>query len=147
MALLSHFAQSARADALTVCPHSQVQVSLSSFTPTFCNGPHKMMMDAARRRPVERLEGLIGGACRNEPAICRAACRMQHRSHLRRTRHTAHGSPLPKLAAMRIPILCPDGRDSRFRQRSRAWIGVSLMPQRPVWQAAFGARQRTLNYR
>jgi hypothetical protein len=35
----SHFAQSARAVALTVCPHTQVQVSLSSFTPTFCNVP------------------------------------------------------------------------------------------------------------
>jgi hypothetical protein len=37
--LKSHFVQRARADALTVCPHSQVQVSLSSFTPTFCNVP------------------------------------------------------------------------------------------------------------
>jgi len=35
----SHFEQSARAVALTVCPHTQVQLSLSSFTPTFCNVP------------------------------------------------------------------------------------------------------------
>jgi hypothetical protein len=34
-----HFEQSARAVALTVCPHTQVQLSLSSFTPTFCNVP------------------------------------------------------------------------------------------------------------
>jgi hypothetical protein len=38
-AIKSHFAQSARAVALTVCPHTQVQLSLSSFTPTFCNVP------------------------------------------------------------------------------------------------------------
>jgi hypothetical protein len=38
-AIKSHFAQSARAVALTVCPHTQVQLSLSWFTPTFCNVP------------------------------------------------------------------------------------------------------------
>jgi hypothetical protein len=37
--LKSHFVQRARADALTVCPHSQVQVSRSSFTLTFWNVP------------------------------------------------------------------------------------------------------------
>jgi hypothetical protein len=42
--LKSHFAQSARADALTVSPHTQVQVSLSSFTPTFCNVPLPELM-------------------------------------------------------------------------------------------------------
>ena len=38
-AAAGHFEQSARAVALTVCPHTQVQLSLSSFTPTFCNVP------------------------------------------------------------------------------------------------------------
>jgi hypothetical protein len=38
-AIKSHFEQSARAIALTVCPHTQVQLSLSWFTPTFCNVP------------------------------------------------------------------------------------------------------------
>jgi hypothetical protein len=38
-AIKSHFEQSARAVALTVCPHTQVQLSLSSFTPMFCNVP------------------------------------------------------------------------------------------------------------
>jgi hypothetical protein len=35
--LQSRFAQSARAVALTVSPHTQVQVSLSSFRPTLCS--------------------------------------------------------------------------------------------------------------
>jgi hypothetical protein len=40
----NYFEQSARAVALTVCPHTQVQLSLSSFTPTFCNVPLPELM-------------------------------------------------------------------------------------------------------
>jgi hypothetical protein len=35
----NHFAQGARAVAWTVCPQTRVHLSLSSFTPTFCNVP------------------------------------------------------------------------------------------------------------
>ena len=40
----SHFAQSARAVALTVSPHMQVHVSLASFTPMFCKLPGPEIM-------------------------------------------------------------------------------------------------------
>jgi hypothetical protein len=52
--LQSHFAQSARAVALTVSSH-QVQVSLSSFTPTLCSVPLPALMvhcpDTTRSEP------------------------------------------------------------------------------------------------
>jgi hypothetical protein len=42
--LKSYFEQRARAVAMTVCPHTQVHLSLSSFTPTSCNVPLPELM-------------------------------------------------------------------------------------------------------